>query len=106
MADGFVECEHCAEQRARRLAVEQELEAMARISAGRTVVTRWRERKVYKPMPPREVVKVQTIVQHVKVPVPVDRPVLIDVPGPAYERPAGFFGRLGDRIDRWFSHEP
>lgn len=96
-------CMRCAEERARRLAVEQELEAMADLCLRTEPLIRHVERRVYKPMPP-QIIFVRPVERIIDRPVEriVDRPVLIDVPGHAYERPAGFFGRLGDRLDRMF----
>ena len=73
------------EQRARRLALEEELDAMEDTWLNRKPVVQYVERTIYKPMPPKI------------------------VPGPIRyftdwrERSAGFFGRLGDRIDRLFN---
>lgn len=73
-----------ADQRARRFALEQELDAIEKTWHIRAPLVRYIERNVSKPMPPKI------------------------VPGPVryiicwHERPAGFFGRAGDRIDRLF----
>ena len=69
------------EQRARRIEIEEELAASNQAYLERPpAVTKFVERKVYTPMPPRELKT-----RHY---FPVDRP-------------AGIFGRLGDRIDGW-----
>lgn len=77
------------EQLARRLALEEELDATEDSWLSREPLIRFVERKVTKPMPARiEVRKIST-----------SRTVrIIEV----IERPAGPFGRLGDRIDRLF----
>jgi hypothetical protein len=94
-------CEECDERRARRLALEEEL-ALIEGTWLRSIVVvpRYVERLVYKPMPQKVVLKPGPVVY-------VDRPVDRIVERIAERvvtcwssRSAGFFGRLGDKIDR------
>jgi hypothetical protein len=84
-------CEECDEQRARRLALEQELRALEETWADLDPVNKFIERKVYTPMPQKLVVLKPGPVVY------VDR---------WSSRSAGFFGRLGDKIDRVFGGKP
>ena len=77
------------EQRNRRLEIEEELAVGQVAFREREPQIKFIERKVYQPMPAREVVKR----------IYVDRTVKIIE---WQERPAGFFGRIADRLDRIF----
>lgn len=93
-------CDECQEQRSRRLAAEAEFADYIAAESRRVPAIRYVERKVYTPMPPREIVR-RIYYPHtvtVAYPVEVDR---IVVERRWAERPAGFFGRLGDRIDKF-----
>jgi hypothetical protein len=77
------------EQRARRLAIEEEVDGMADLCLKTERPVRYIERRVYKPMPTQAVIKQSTVVRVVKIVEEI-------------ERPARFFGRLGDKIDAFF----
>jgi hypothetical protein len=74
------------EHRARRLELEEELKALEGTWARTEPQVEYVERRVYKQMPPQIIKGPRQIVKE-KVYV---------------ERSLGFFGRLGDRIDRFF----
>lgn len=90
------------EFRRRNANLEDENRSLAKMFAERKpiVEVRYYEPRETKPMPPREV-KVRVMPDRIKVIVPAGI-MLVDVPGPVRDRPAGFFGRLGDHIDRLF----
>lgn len=84
----ITEEELAEEQRARRMALEEELRALEGTWGQTKPVVRYVERKMYTPMPPKEV-KVRTVEYRDRIKYLV--------------KPLGFFGRLGDKIDRFWN---
>jgi hypothetical protein len=92
------------EHRRRRLDTEAEIDAMADIAyARRPDRVIYVERTIPNPMPPREIVKRTTIIKREPVYVATGAPIVIKE---FVERPAGSFGRLGDRLDAWLNVQP
>lgn len=87
-----------AEQRRRRLELEEEMAASNEAFLHRDPpIICYVERKVSRPMPPKEV---RGPVKYIDRDRFVDREVerIVEVP---VTRPAGLFGRIGDKIDRF-----
>lgn len=76
--------------------MEQEIEDVLRWQLSVPVIVRYVERKVYKPMPPTAIEGPVMYIDR-----PVDRPVPVEKIVTCWSsRSAGFFGRMGDKIDR------